>query len=762
VVCSLLHPSLMPESSLRDCLLLAGTACLVAGLVGCGSSPEKKEAAFLKRGDVYLGQKDYARAMLEYRNAAQLRPGDAEPLYRLGLAYLRVGNPRGSVVALRQALQRNPGHLGAQLKLAEIMAKNGDQEVLVEAEKRLQGLLQEPQKDAEALDSLAVAEARLGKPEDATRILEQAIGTFSGEIRSAVLLAQIKMKQNDLAGAEKILNDLARKSANSPEAALALGRFYMRTQRQDQAEAEFHRALVLNPQFAPALLSLGIIQANSGRADQAEQTYQRISTVPDRDYNQVYGLFLFQHGKTDAALAEFRRLAKRDPDNRAARTRLVAAYVTLHRVPEARKVLADALDRNGQDWEALLQSAAIYLRSGDLASAEKDLDQVISMQRDSAPAHFELAAVKRMRGLPKSEHEELAESLVHDPNYLPARLALVRNYLSANQAKSALELLDTAPPAQQDTREVWIERNWALLGVNDRKAARAGIDKILRASRSPDVLEQDGFFRMTERDFGGARMDAEEILAQDPSNQRGIRLLVDSYGANKQLPAAVDKLRAIAAGHPQSAPVQAAIGEVLLSLGNRSEARKAFNAAVSAEPAFSPAQLGLAHLDFEENQLDSARRRVAALLTAEPTNVTALSAAGDIELRAGSNAAALEKYRSVLAVDESNVPVLISAAGLLVLDSQLEEALKLAQQAVELAPDNPRAQDTLAWVYYRKGIYRSAIDYLKRAASKNPTPLRQYHLALSYMKSGETSLGQQILLAAIQKDPSLPKKDKGW
>src|SRR5579863_1276662 len=109
VVCSLLHPSLMPVSSLRDCLLLAGTACLVAGLVGCGNSPEKKEAAFLKRGDVYLGQKDYARAMLEYRNAAQLRPGDAEPLYRLGLAYLRVGNPRGSVVALRQALQRNPG-----------------------------------------------------------------------------------------------------------------------------------------------------------------------------------------------------------------------------------------------------------------------------------------------------------------------------------------------------------------------------------------------------------------------------------------------------------------------------------------------------------------------------------------------------------------------------------------------------------------------------------------------------------------------------
>jgi tetratricopeptide (TPR) repeat protein len=441
---------------------------------------------------------------------------------------------------------------------------------------------------------------------------------------------------------------------------------------------------------------------------------------------------------------------------------LVAAYVTLHRDPEARKVLADALGRNGKDSEALLQRTAIYLRSGDLASAERDLDQVISMQPDSAPAHFELAAVKRMRGLPKSEREELTESLVHDPNYLPARLALARNYLSANEAKSTLELLDTAPPAQQNTREVSIERNWALLGVNDRKAARAGIDKVLRVSRSPDVLEQDGLFRMMERDFGGARMDAEEILAQDSGNQRGIRLLVDSYRADKQLPAAVEKLRAIAADHPKSAPVQAAIGQVLLNLGNRPEARKAFEAAASAEPAFSPAQLALAKIDFEENRLDSARRRVAAALASEPTNVMALSAAGDIELRAGSNAAALEKYRSVLGVDGSNVPALISTAGLLVLDSQLDEALKFAQQAVELAPDNPRAQEALAWVYYRKGIYRSAIDCLKKAVSKNPTPLRQYHLALSYIKSGEISLGQQTLLAAMQQDPNLPRKDQGW
>jgi tetratricopeptide (TPR) repeat protein len=167
-------------------------------------------------------------------------------------------------------------------------------------------------------------------------------------------------------------------------------------------------------------------------------------------------------------------------------------------------------------------------------------------------------------------------------------------------------------------------------------------------------------------------------------------------------------------------------------------------------------------MDFQDKRLDGARIHVAAALAADPGNVTALSAAGDIELRAGSYAAALDKYGAVLDVDPDNLLALTSSASLRVLNNQLDQALSLAQHAVELAPDNPRAQDTLAWVYYRLGNYRTATEYLKKAVSKEPTAPRQYHLALAYLKDGQTSLAAGPMQAALQKDPDLPKKDQGW
>ena len=58
---------------------------LAAGCAGCRMSPEANEARFLRRGQALMAQKDYSRAILEFRNAATVRPRDAEAYYQLGL-----------------------------------------------------------------------------------------------------------------------------------------------------------------------------------------------------------------------------------------------------------------------------------------------------------------------------------------------------------------------------------------------------------------------------------------------------------------------------------------------------------------------------------------------------------------------------------------------------------------------------------------------------------------------------------------------------
>jgi len=48
-----------------------------------------------------------------------------------------------------------------------------------------------------------------------------------------------------------------------------------------------------------------------------------------------------------------------------------------------------------------------------------------------------------------------------------------------------------------------------------------------------------------------------------------------------------------------------------------------------------------------------------------------------------------------------------------------DDALKYAQQAGEISPDNAAVGDTLGWVCYRNGLYVRAVDYLKKAVEES-------------------------------------------
>jgi tetratricopeptide (TPR) repeat protein len=122
---------------------------------------------------------------------------------------------------------------------------------------------------------------------------------------------------------------------------------------------------------------------------------------------------------------------------------------------------------------------------------------------------------------------------------------------------------------------------------------------------------------------------------------------------------------------------------------------------------------------------------------------------------------AIREYRVVLDLDGSNIFALNNLAYSLA-TSDPDVALKYAQRAAELAPDNAAIQDTLGWIYYKKATYSTAVTYLETAVKKEPTPRRQFHLAMSYLKSGNRDLGQKTLQLAIQQDPKLPEKEKGW
>src|SRR5579862_7010343 len=166
------------QRSHRPVRVALGCGVLGACLLFSGCSPEAKEARYLKSGKQMMERKDYSRAVIQFRNAAQAKPKDAEPYYQLAMAYLALRDAKSAIPFLRRAVELNPKHQDAQLKLAEIMGASGlmshNTPLLEQAQQKLQNLIDSGENNAEILGALAGVESGLGNQADAEKHLEEA------------------------------------------------------------------------------------------------------------------------------------------------------------------------------------------------------------------------------------------------------------------------------------------------------------------------------------------------------------------------------------------------------------------------------------------------------------------------------------------------------------------------------------------------------------------------------------------------------------
>jgi tetratricopeptide (TPR) repeat protein len=734
-----------------------GAGLVLAILVssGCVRSPEAKEAAFLDAGKNALAKKDYARALIQFRNAAVLKKGDAEP-YQAALAYIGTGDYTRGAQALNKALQLDPKHLKAQIKLAELLRATGKEQNLAEAETRIKGVLAISPGNADALNAQALTEWDRGRFADARRSLAQAVEQAPQNLLAANNLAIVKRAENDFAGAEKVYKSAITSNPHLAAPLVMLGNFYTDTQRSDAAEQQYRRALQIDAKNVPALLRLADLYATAHRSPEAEKIYSQISALPDPRLRPLHAIFLFKSGKREEAIAEFARLAKADSLDRDARTRLIEAYFAVNRISDVEKLLTDALRKNGKDTDALLQRSRVYLLAGNYDEARKDLAQVLHFQSDSSQAHYLMAKVLGADRAWSSQKQELGQALQTNQSFLPARLELARLLIAGNAAKSALSVLDNGiPESQRNVLQFVVLRNWAVFATNDLPEFSKGVAKAMTLGRTPDVLLQNAVLKLVQHDPAGARKSLQEILQQNPEETRALDLMARSY-APKQTAQGLQFLRDYAAQHPKSARIQLYLGRVLMSLPDQAGARRALAASLEATPGLTAAEFSLARLDSAEGKLDDARKRLTALSTSHRAEIPARTLLAGIEERSGNRAAAIDHLRKVLDLDPNNLVALNDLAYLLSDNAkQTDEALKYAQHAKELAPDSLDVADTLGWVLYRKGLYQESLRYLETAAGKQATSVRKYHLAMAYFKLGRQKLGQQTLDAAIHMNPGL-------
>jgi tetratricopeptide (TPR) repeat protein len=733
------------------------TVLLLALAGGCHRSPEARRDRYLARGKEYLAKADYGRAVVEFRNAAQAMPKDPEPYYQLGLGFLGLNDYRSALTAFRKTLELNPKHVGAQLKIAQMKVESENPGLLKEAEGQLNAILSQNPANADAMDTLAVAQLRLSQGESAIQTLDRALAQTPGNLVASLLLARQKVAEDDAKGAEEVLKAACKNVPKSADARRLLGEFYITQKKLPEAETELRQAVAIESRNGLALLDLARVELTEGRKQEAEQTFKRLTTFDT--YKPLYGTFLVYEGRRDDAIREFERLVKENPDNRQLRTDLIAVYRIMNRTSDIDKLLDAALRKNPKDVDALLERAQVLLDRRDYARAENDLNYVLHLQPNSPEAHYRMAKLHQARSDFRSYRDQLSETLRLNPALESVRIELAQSLIADKAPKDALAVLDAAPESQKDSTAILVARNWTLWFLGDMERMRKGIDQGLSKQPSAAFLVQDAAWNLREKHVEPARAALEKALNADPANIQALSLLAQSYRLDGKAPLAVQKVREYAARAPNSAPVQILFGDLLLAQHQLPEARAAFLKAKAADPRFVKADLSLADVDILEGKIEDASKRLQGIIATDNGNVAARMLLGHVDEIRGDKSAAIAQYRKVLEIDAENALALNNLAYLLAdYANQPDAALPYAQKAVELSPDAPDYCDTLGWIFYRKTLYPQAVQYLERAAShKDGNVVWRYHLAMAYAKAGKLAQGQAILSAALKENPHVPE-----
>jgi tetratricopeptide (TPR) repeat protein len=175
-----------------------------------------------------------------------------------------------------------------------------------------------------------------------------------------------------------------------------------------------------------------------------------------------------------------------------------------------------------------------------------------------------------------------------------------------------------------------------------------------------------------------------------------------------------------------------------------------------------PPYYALARIYLAENKADKAIAQYQSALKANPKQAGAHMLLGIIYDTQKDLEKSEAHYRAALEINPDFAPAANNLAyNLADQDKNIDEAFQLARLAKEKLPDDPNVMDTLGWVYYRKGLYDSAIGEFSDCLTKLPdNPVVHYHLGMAYYKKGESARAKLQLEKALSLQPDFPGSDE--
>jgi len=760
---------------------------LTFSLAGCGG-PDARRASHIARGQHYLVDGNLEKARVEFANALQIAPQDAQAHYLMGEVLERLGDPRGAAGMYQGAIDIDPGQLEARASLARLylftshadkalaliqpaLARQPDNAAFlaVRAVARLRlkdsaGALADAERgarlspaDTDAVAALAEVYRQTGHPEQALGLLQSAIGRAPDAVALRQLLAGVYVARGEDTLAEAQLIKVAELRPTELAARLQLAAFYARGQRLDRAERTLKKAAAELPESEAAKLAYAEFLASHRPSAQGEEALEAlIAGDPRNDALQLaLGALRQRAGETAQAVASYRAVIARDPqgpEGVAARDRIAAIDVQDGRYGDARALLGEALQSSPHDRDALVLRANLSIQDGDPVAAITDLRTVLRDQPGSVATLRTLARAHLANRSPVLAEESLRSALAAAPQDVDVRVDLAELLMRTDRAEEAATLLEEtmkANPAASDARTALIR---VYVAKGDLRAARAAAEQL--ESERPDLAAGwylGGLIAERQHRSDDAERELEHATRLEPSGTDALTALARLQLSRGRGAQALALVRAAVQRMPGNAAAHELLGELYAAQKSYPEATQALSEALRLAPTWwlPYRNLSAVKLAAKDTAGALATEEAGVKASGEPALVVDLAEA---YLQQGRVEDAVRQYEALLQRRPGLELAANNLAMLLVTYRHDRASLDRARDltAAFADSDDGALLDTYGWVRLRWGDVSEALPALERAAAAAPgAKVILYHLGMAYLKAGDPEKARARLEAAL-------------
>lgn len=383
-------------------------------------------------------------------------------------------------------------------------------------------------------------------------------------------------------------------------------------------------------------------------------------------------------------------------------------------------VMEKLIERQQGKPEALFAFALVAIRAGDVEKARRAMAQVVDLTPATVGVAIAYVGVLQKQGETASAISWLETVLAKHPEQHDLRLIYARLLADEKRYEQAHKEFNRLEKVQPESADVQYALGLLELQLEKVDAARSRFEHLVKAGEHGDEARfYLGQIAESKKDEATARKWYGEVKDGELRFEAELRLalMLAQHGKLKE---AQEHLHGVqSASDEEQNRLLRAEGEILAEAGQYQAAMDVYDNALK-DQYDSELLYTRAMLAEKMGRLDVVERDLRQIIERDPDNSQALNALG------------------YTLADRT---------------TRYEEALKLIERALQLAPDDFYTLDSMGWVLYRLGRLDEAITYLKRARALRDDPEVAAHLAEVLWVKGERQAARDVWESALKTSP---------